>query len=295
MTLKQLEYFCAVHTYGSINRAARTLEVSPPAITTAISRLKDEVGDPIWAEDGEAHELTSVGKLLLDYGEQILSLHGQLHKAIELRDFSTKSKVRFAFTIGDDIPDMLQADFAQQHPEVFIYVEQCHSTRVTNGLRSGYIDVGVTASCFAEPGFSSLPYRTEEFGVLLSAQSPLAQKDVLQPKDLKGQTLLVPLFDAAVEQCASAWCAEHHIDVRFHRFLGGLYSRSTLIYQSNTVEIFPVIDDPPPQGMVFRTLDFPIYMQQSIFWSKKAPLDKERELLIQFLSNYAGTNAGMRI
>ena len=181
MTLKQLEYFQAVHTHGSINKAARTLDISPPAIATAIKRLKEEVDDPLWIDEQESRNLTPVGKLLLDYGNQILSLHGQLHKAIKLQDLSSGKKLHLAFLMGDEIPQKILTGFSREHPEISVYVEQCHSNRVSGGLRLGYVDIGITTDAFVDPEFDRLPYRTTEFGLLVSEKSPLAQQDCICP------------------------------------------------------------------------------------------------------------------
>ena len=285
MTLKQLEYFQAVHTHGSINKAARALDVSPPAIATAIKRLKEEVDDPIWIENNESRNLTSVGKLLLDYGDQILSLHNQLHKTIKLRDHPSSKKLHLAFLMGDEIPQKILTEFSQHHPEISVYVEQCHSDRVSGGLQLEYVDIGITTDAFVDPAFDSLPYRAEEFGVLINAKSPLAQQDYVRPSDLADWMIVVPAFDSAVEQCLSAWCTTNNVEVQIHRSPGGIYSKSTLVFQKNTAAVFPMIDDALPPGMALRKLDPPLLLNQSIFWSKNALHNRERDLLVKFLAD----------
>lgn len=291
MTLKQLEYFQAVHTHGSINKAAHALDVSPPAIATAIKRLKEEVDDPIWTDDNESRSLTPVGKLLLDYGDQILSLHDQLHKAIKLRDFSSNKKIHLAFLMGDEIPGKILTEFHQLHPEISVYVEQCHSIRISGGLQLGYVDVGITADTFVDPDFDSLPYSAGEFGILLSSKSPLAQQECVRPSDLTDQRIVVPSFDSSVEYCLQAWCATNGVEVEIHRSPGGIYSKSTLVFQKNTVAVFPITDDNLPQDMVLKRLDPPMFIKQSIFWSRKAPYNRERDILIKFLADSATQSA----
>ena len=285
MTLKQLECFQAVHTYGSINKAAHALDVSAPAVATSIKRLKEDVDDPIWTDDNENRTLTPVGKLLLDYGNQILSLHGQLHNAIKLRDLPHNKKIHLAFLMGDEIPGKILTEFSQCHPEIAVHVEQCHSIRIHGGLQLGYVDIGITTDAFVDPEFESLPYLPGEFGVLISAASPLAQQDCIRPSDLSDLMLVVPAFDSAVELCLSAWCTTNNAEVQIHRSPGGIYSKSTLVFQKNTAAVFPMIDDALPEGMVLRKLDPPMLLKQSIFWSKKTVHNNERDILIKFLAD----------
>lgn len=294
MTLKQLEYFQAVHACGSINQAAQRMEVSAPAIATAIKRLKEEVDDPIWTDDTEGRSLTPVGELLLDYGNQILALHSQLHKAIKQCESGSPKKIHLAFLMGDEIPKKILSEFALLHPEITVYVEQSHSVRIAGGLQLGYVDVGITSDSFVDPGFESLPYRPGEFGVLLSAKSPLAQQSCVSASDLSDMVVVVPGFDSAVEQCLMAWSTTNDVKLQVHRSPSGIYSKNTLVFQRDTVVISPLTEDTLPQGMVLKKLDPPLLLKQSIFWSKKAMYSSERDILVHFLAELAKPDPAKR-
>ena len=49
MTIRQLEYFCAVAEGHSISAAARTLHVAQPPISRQIAQLEDELGVQLFA------------------------------------------------------------------------------------------------------------------------------------------------------------------------------------------------------------------------------------------------------
>ena len=48
MELSQLRYFIAVAKLGNMSKAAETLFVSQPNLSTSISRLEEEVGVPLF-------------------------------------------------------------------------------------------------------------------------------------------------------------------------------------------------------------------------------------------------------
>ena len=52
MELSQLRYFIAVAKLGNMSKAAETLFVSQPNLSTSISRLEEEVGVPLFERRG---------------------------------------------------------------------------------------------------------------------------------------------------------------------------------------------------------------------------------------------------
>ena len=52
MELSQLRYFIAVAKLGNMSKAAETLFVSQPNLSTSISRLEEEVGVPLFEGGG---------------------------------------------------------------------------------------------------------------------------------------------------------------------------------------------------------------------------------------------------
>ena len=69
MTLNQLEYFCAVCRYHSITRAAESLFVSQPTISTSIRNLEKEFHLRLFTHGQNRITLTNDGSLFYKKGE----------------------------------------------------------------------------------------------------------------------------------------------------------------------------------------------------------------------------------
>ena len=65
MELSQLRYFIAVAELGNMSKAAETLFVSQPNLSTSISRLEEEVGAPLFERRRGKISLNQNGALLL--------------------------------------------------------------------------------------------------------------------------------------------------------------------------------------------------------------------------------------
>jgi len=73
MTLQQLRYVCAVEKCGSITRAAQTLYVSQPAVSSTIRALEEELGITIFVRSPMGVTITKAGRDLVRMSNQLLS------------------------------------------------------------------------------------------------------------------------------------------------------------------------------------------------------------------------------
>ena len=64
MTIRQLEYFCAVAEGRSISAAARALHVAQPPISRQIAQLEAELGVQLFARESRGMKLTEAGQTL---------------------------------------------------------------------------------------------------------------------------------------------------------------------------------------------------------------------------------------
>src|SRR6218665_530242 len=69
-----LEYFSVVARTNSVNRAARVLHTSQPAVSRRIHRLEKELGGPLLERQSTGVRLTAAGRALLRYCDEIRRL-----------------------------------------------------------------------------------------------------------------------------------------------------------------------------------------------------------------------------
>jgi len=77
MTLSQLRTFALVARLGSLHAAAETLGVSEPAVSAALTALRQDLGDPLFVRAAGGIALTAGGRALADYAQDIVGLADQ--------------------------------------------------------------------------------------------------------------------------------------------------------------------------------------------------------------------------
>jgi len=82
MTLTQLNAFVLVARLGSVTAAANALGVSEPAVSQALSALRQHLGDQLVARGPAGMTLTAGGSRLLSAASQIVVLGAEAHAAV---------------------------------------------------------------------------------------------------------------------------------------------------------------------------------------------------------------------
>ncbi len=77
MRLTQLRSFHAVATAGSFTRAAESLHVSQPTVTTQVGQLEDLYKVELFHRTGRRVRPTEIGERLLQLSRQIFSLEAE--------------------------------------------------------------------------------------------------------------------------------------------------------------------------------------------------------------------------
>src|SRR3569832_2430183 len=157
MRLPQLRSFHAVATMGSFTKAAQSLNVSQPTVTTQAGQLEDLYKAELFHRTGRRVRPTELGERLLQLSRQIFSLEAEsvqlLRDAGELRS----GHLRVAAVGPSHVTRMLAA-FNQRYPGIKISVTTGNSQDVLDRLLDYTADVGVLAQVFRDRRFVSVPY-----------------------------------------------------------------------------------------------------------------------------------------
>ncbi len=87
MDFRELEVFLAVAREKSFSRAAKSLLRTQPAVSLAIRRLEEELGESLFDRTSKIPSLTDAGELLLEHGRRLVNLRGEIGPALaELRN-----------------------------------------------------------------------------------------------------------------------------------------------------------------------------------------------------------------
>lgn len=105
LNYNHLYYFYRVALDGGVTAASRNLHLTPQTISGQISALEQQIGYPLFERQGKKMVLTSRGRLVLSYAEDIFHLGDELRALIR----QPEAVERLAVSIGivDIIPKTL--------------------------------------------------------------------------------------------------------------------------------------------------------------------------------------------
>ena len=205
-----LLYFWAVARYGSVVRASQELRLAQPTISGQVRRLEDVIGEKLFERVGRRLVLTSVGRTVFRYADEIFALGQDLMGTLKGR-VSTRP-LRLTVGVADALPKALVQKLLEPafHIDKPIYLV-CREDRVVEDFMSELagqeLDL-VLADRPIGPGTRAHAYNhlLGECGTTFLANAKLAKR-LRQgfPRSLEGAPCLLPSAHATVRRTLDQW------------------------------------------------------------------------------------------
>ena len=191
MTFEDLRVFATVAGERSFSRAARKLRRTQPAVSQAIRRLEDALGERLIDRSLRDGTLTDAGDLLLDYASRLLRLMDEAAGAVgELREVR-KGRVRIgANEAGIHAVLPVVADFHRAHPQVLVEIRRIHGRQMAHEVLLRTVDFGVLTFNPPDRELVSLVIGTDELVLLVPPSHPLAARRQITMEEVGRQPVI---------------------------------------------------------------------------------------------------------
>jgi DNA-binding transcriptional LysR family regulator len=168
MTFEDLRVFCTVAAERSFSRAARKLRRTQPAVSQAIRRLEQAVGERLIDRSSRDGTLTDAGQLLLEYGGRLIHLAEEATQAVgALREVRKGRVLIGANDAGVYSVLPLVAEFQKSHPDIVIDVRRVPARQMAQEVLLRSIDIGVLTFNPPERELQAVVVSTDELVVLV--------------------------------------------------------------------------------------------------------------------------------
>ncbi|HYF36024.1 MAG TPA: LysR family transcriptional regulator [Prosthecobacter sp.] len=192
MELRQLRSFIAAAEERNISRAAQRLNLTQPALSRQIKGLEEEMGVALLERGAHSFTLTAAGEMLLREGKGLIERADALVERLQGTTRTQTLRVGYSPTLTAGILAPAMEVFTQRHPKARVELSDSTSCEMVERLQKGELDVIVTVR--PEREMANVSWETvqlEKWCVVVPRQHALAAKNVLGPKDLDGQKLVV--------------------------------------------------------------------------------------------------------
>lgn len=191
MDIAELQVFLAVATERSFSRAATRLHRTQPAVSQAIKRLEEELGERLFDRSFKGGQLTEAGKILQDYAERLTRLRDEAEGAVrEIQDLRRGRVLIGANEAAVHVLLPVVERFREAHPQAQVEVSRRPSRQIASEVLSRTLDFGVLTFPPRERGLLSLSLGEDELVMLMNPQHPLAARRQVTMEELGRQTVI---------------------------------------------------------------------------------------------------------
>ncbi|GGP96750.1 LysR family transcriptional regulator [Streptomyces roseolilacinus] len=187
MELRQLEYFVAVAEEQNFTRAAERVHISQSGVSAQIRRLERELGAELFDRSARTVTLTVAGKAALGHARAALAAAGALGRAVDEVTGLVRGRLTVGMVIGCTLTPLFDAlaAFHEAHPGVGISLLEDSSDRLTEGVRTGAVDLALIGAATATPeGLDALTLISERLVAAVPPGHPLAERPRVTLRDL---------------------------------------------------------------------------------------------------------------
>jgi LysR family positive regulator for ilvC len=143
----QQDFSLFLHLADSLHfaRSAEALHVSPSALTRAIQRLEEEVGQPLFQRSRRRVALTRAGEIFRDHARAQLAAHARLQEALATETQTPTGELRIACTVTacHSVLPKLLARCRERYPGIHLQLSTSDAARCMQALESDEVDLAV--------------------------------------------------------------------------------------------------------------------------------------------------------
>ncbi len=175
MDLAQLETFLAIVEERGFSRAALRLSRTQPAVSQAVRRLEEDLGERLFERGRRDGTLTSAGEILRGYAERLLRLRGEARSAVEeLRSLARGQLTIAANEYTTHLLLPVLAEYLKSHPHIGIVVERSLASRIPEQVLDRRIELGVLTFVPESDGLVATAVYEDEVVLVVDPGHPLA-------------------------------------------------------------------------------------------------------------------------
>ncbi len=294
MELRVLHYFLAIAREQSIVRAAQSLHLSQPTLSTQIKGLEEELGKQLLIRGTKGSRkiiLTEEGMILRKRAEEILNLVQKTEKEITLSDQVVAGDVYIGAGETDAVRLIAKAarNLNKTYPGIHYHISSGNARFVLEQLEKGLIDFGIIFGPVEQTKYHSIQIPHKDiWGVLMRQDSPLAEKPFITPEDLRDKPLILSQQEGGNKELTE-WLQRELSEPEIVATYNLLFNASLMVEEGlgYAIGLDKIINTSGNSILCFRPLSPKREEGMSILWKKHQVFSKACEKFLMALKELA--------
>jgi DNA-binding transcriptional LysR family regulator len=240
MDLYQLETFLAVAEEKGFSRAAIRMRRTQPAISHAIHKLEEEIGQPLFERASRDATLTATGKLLRSFAERLLRLRGETITALE----ELRSLERGRLTIAANEYTCLWLlpvldEFRRDFPQIGVTVQRSLASQIPDQLLERAVEFGILSFRPEDARLHAIAVYTDSVAFVVDPKHPLANQKQVSIRELGTQNFIAHTVASPLRQRVIETFARHKTPLNMGVELPSLEAIKRFVARGQGVALVP--------------------------------------------------------
>lgn len=271
MELRVLEYFLAVAEAGSISKAAEHLHLTQPTLSRQIKELEESLGKQLFIRGSRKITLTDDGVLLRKRAQEIVSLVAKTENEVRAKNNDLSGDIYIGAAESDSVRYILKCiSDLQKKYSVTLHILSGDAKDTLEKLDNGLIDFALILGEIDKHKYNAIELPvTDTWGLLMKEDSPLANKEYIEPKDLDSLPIILSR-QSQIEENLNRWLKSNNIEFETVATYNLIYNASLMVDEGMgyALTLDKLINYTGTNDLKFIPLKPPITLQSSIIWKK---------------------------
>jgi DNA-binding transcriptional LysR family regulator len=186
MNLNHLRVFHTVAAAGSITAAARSLQVSQPAVSKQLGELEDALGTRLVDRLPRGIRLTAAGRVLVEHAARIFGIEQTAEAEIEalLGVRHGQLSVGASTTVGSYLVPRVFGAFRRLHPELRLDLQIGNTAFVHDLVRLHAVELGLTEGFVHDDDLKTGVFDQDDMVAITAPGDPVLARAPLTVREL---------------------------------------------------------------------------------------------------------------
>jgi DNA-binding transcriptional LysR family regulator len=238
--LASLQVFQTVVREKSFSRAAEKLYRTQPAVSIAIRKLEDWVGQPLFVRGSGAKMLTDAGLLLSEYADRMLNLREEIRKGMQQLRGLERGQLSMGVnesSIHALLPELDR--YREVHPGIQVRVHRVFSRDVPREVLNHHLDIGVISYLPEERELAATEFYRDSLVLVVWPGHRLAKSREVDISELGQEEFVAHIVESPYRQRVVQMFARHRVPLQMAIELPTIESIKRCVETKRGIAIVP--------------------------------------------------------
>jgi len=235
-----LQVFLMVAKEGSFSRAGERLFRTQPAVSLAIRKLEDSLGQPLFIRGARPVRLTDAGTLLREYAERLINLRDEVKKGLTELEGLKRGELSLGVnesSIHALLPAL--AKFRELHSGIQVRVHRMFSRDIPHEVLNYRLDLGAISYVPRDPQLQATEILKDELTLVAPPKHALARKREVDIADLGKEDFIAHIVESPFRRRVIELFARHHTALNMPIEMPSIESIKRFVQMGMGVAIVP--------------------------------------------------------